>query len=214
MPPLPSRVSLPLWPNSMSSPEPPVIVSLPAPPNRLAAGSAPLLSLSVMMSSPPWPNTWIIAGVGDRRRPALDGDGAAVHQDRSGRVAAERHGVVEVVAERGENLRSRIEGRRDGHCGSSRCCKRLRRCRALRARQMRRRCPPPRIGVTVGRAGLVTANAAAVLETRCSLRGIFLEIAGDRAARRPPNGLPPLLRFTFPPRSSAQRQQQRRLART
>jgi hypothetical protein len=52
-------MSLPLWPNSMSPPEPPVMVSLPAPPNRLAAGSAPLLSLSVMMSSPPWPNAWI-----------------------------------------------------------------------------------------------------------------------------------------------------------
>ena len=52
---------------------------------------------------------------------------------------------------------------------------------------------------TVGRAELVTANAAKVLETRCSWRGIFLEIAGDRAARRPPNGLPPPSRFTFPP---------------
>ena len=34
-------------------------MSLPAPPNRLALGSAPLASSSVMVSLPPWPNTWI-----------------------------------------------------------------------------------------------------------------------------------------------------------
>ena len=33
--------------------------SLPAPPNRLAAGSAPLTSLSVSTSLPPRPKTWI-----------------------------------------------------------------------------------------------------------------------------------------------------------
>jgi hypothetical protein len=58
------------------------------------------------------------------------------------------------------------------------------------------RCPP-RSGVTVRRAVLVTANAKPVLETRCSSRGIFLEIAGDRAARRPPNGLRRRLRIHF-----------------
>ena len=61
MPPLPSSVSLPAWPKSWSLPEPPVSVSLPAPPNRLAAGSAPLASLSVIESLPPWPKTWITA---------------------------------------------------------------------------------------------------------------------------------------------------------
>jgi len=66
-PPLPSRVSLPLWPNSWSLPEPPVRTSLPAPPNRLARGSAPLTSLIVTVSLPPWPKTWmreVLATVG------------------------------------------------------------------------------------------------------------------------------------------------------
>ena len=35
--------------------------SLPSPPNRLAAGSAPLTSLSVIVSLPPSPNTWMRA---------------------------------------------------------------------------------------------------------------------------------------------------------
>ena len=36
-------------------------MSLPAPPNRFASGSAPLASLSVIVSLPPWPKTWISA---------------------------------------------------------------------------------------------------------------------------------------------------------
>ena len=58
-PPLPRRVSLPACPNSWSLPEPPMRVSLPSPPKRLARGSAPLLSLSVIVSFPPRPNPWI-----------------------------------------------------------------------------------------------------------------------------------------------------------
>ena len=104
-PPLPSRVSLPLWPNSMSPPEPPVIVSLPAPPNRLAARQRAVRLVE---------RDGVVAAlaehldqrrVGDRRRAALDGDGAAVDEDRAGRVAADRDGVVEVVAERRQELR-------------------------------------------------------------------------------------------------------------
>ena len=54
---------------------------------------------------------------------AFDGDRAAVDQNRSGRVAAEGYGVVEVVAERGENLRSAgYEGRCDGHDRSLLSC--------------------------------------------------------------------------------------------
>ena len=34
-------------------------VSLPSPPNSWAEGSAPLVSSSEIVSSPPWPNTWI-----------------------------------------------------------------------------------------------------------------------------------------------------------
>ena len=60
-PPLPSSVSLPDSPKSWSPPEPPVSTSLPAPPNRFAAGSAPLVSLSVTVSWPPRPNVWIRA---------------------------------------------------------------------------------------------------------------------------------------------------------
>ena len=59
LPPLPRRMSLPLWPNSRSPPEPPVMMSLPAPPKMLAAGKAPLLSSSVILSLPAWPNTCI-----------------------------------------------------------------------------------------------------------------------------------------------------------
>ena len=36
-------------------------MSLPAPPNRFAAGSAPFASLSVIVSLPPCPKTWISA---------------------------------------------------------------------------------------------------------------------------------------------------------
>src|SRR5262249_6808072 len=61
LPPLPRRVSLPAPPNSWSLPEPPVSVSLPAPPNSCAAGKAPLVSSSVIVSLPAWPNTWIKA---------------------------------------------------------------------------------------------------------------------------------------------------------
>ncbi len=60
LPPLPRSVSLPAWPNSMSLPEPPVSVSLPAPPNSSAAGKAPLVSSSVIVSLPPWPNSCIM----------------------------------------------------------------------------------------------------------------------------------------------------------
>src|SRR5664279_3431524 len=59
MPPLPSRVSLRPWPKSRSAPEPPVATSFPSPPNRLARGSAPLASSSVIVSLPPRPKTWI-----------------------------------------------------------------------------------------------------------------------------------------------------------
>ena len=42
-------------------------MSLPSPPKRLAAGRAPLVSLSVMVSLPPRPKTWmsvVLATVG------------------------------------------------------------------------------------------------------------------------------------------------------
>ena len=59
LPALPISVSLPAPPNSWSLPEPPINVSLPEPPNSLAAGSAPLVSSSEIVSLPPVPNTWM-----------------------------------------------------------------------------------------------------------------------------------------------------------
>ena len=58
-PPLPRSVSLPDWPKSWSPPEPPVRTSLPVPPNRFARGSAPLVSLIVIVSWPSRPETRI-----------------------------------------------------------------------------------------------------------------------------------------------------------
>ena len=114
VPPLPSRVSLPAWPKSWSAPEPPVSVSLPAPPKRFAFGRAPLASSRVMVSLPPWPKTWIRRGVGDGGRAAEDRHGAAVDQDRPGRVAADGDGVVVAVAQDGQCAELRHEDRGHG----------------------------------------------------------------------------------------------------
>ena len=111
-PPRPRSVSLPAWPTSWSAPEPPVRVSLPAPPNRLAAGSAPLASLSVTTSSPPRPKTRMQRGVGDRRRASDDGDRAVVHEDRSRRIAADHDRVVGAVTEHGQHAGAERRGRR------------------------------------------------------------------------------------------------------
>jgi hypothetical protein len=53
------------------------------------------------------------AGVGDGRRPAHDGDGAAVDQDRAGRIAAGDDRIVGSVAKYGEGVRSKGGG--DSH---------------------------------------------------------------------------------------------------
>ena len=53
-------------------------------------------------------------GVGDRRRAAGDGDRAAVDQDLAGGVAADDDGVVEGVAEDGQQARARNERGGDG----------------------------------------------------------------------------------------------------
>ena len=52
-------------------------------------GSAPLASLSVMVSLPPWPNTWIRLVLATVGVPPVIGDGAAVDEDVAGRVAAD-----------------------------------------------------------------------------------------------------------------------------
>ena len=52
---------MPVWPKSWSLLEPPVRVSLLAPPNRFARGSAPLTSLRLRESLPPWPKARISA---------------------------------------------------------------------------------------------------------------------------------------------------------
>src|SRR5262249_60848968 len=39
-----------------------------------------------------------LARVGDGRLPALNGDGAVIHEDRPGRVAGDHDGVVQVIA--------------------------------------------------------------------------------------------------------------------
>ena len=99
MPPLPTRVSLPAWPKSMSPPAPPVSVSLPAPPNRFARGRAPLAWSSVIVSLPPWPKLWIREVLATVGVPPDDGHRAAVDEDVPGGVAADRDGVIQVVAE-------------------------------------------------------------------------------------------------------------------
>ena len=63
-----------------------------------AAGSAPLVSSSEIVSSPFPAEHLDLGGVGDRRLAAVDGYGAAVDEDLPGRVAADRDGVAEVVA--------------------------------------------------------------------------------------------------------------------
>ena len=98
-PPLPSKVSLPAWPKSWSAAEPPVRVSLPSPPKMFAFGKAPLVSFRERLSLPPRPKSWIETGVGDRGLPAQDRHGAAVDQDRPGRVAGDRDGVVLRIAD-------------------------------------------------------------------------------------------------------------------
>src|SRR5262245_6668904 len=57
----------------MSPPEPPVRVSLPTPPKMFAFGSAPAVSLSVTVSLPPWPNTWINAVLATVGEPPITG---------------------------------------------------------------------------------------------------------------------------------------------
>ena len=129
-PPLPSSVSLPAWPKSRSPPEPPVSVSLPAPPNRLAFGSAPLASLSVIVSLAALAEDLDQRGVGDRRRSAADGDRAVVDQELARGVAADHDRVVEAVAEDGQRAaagaerrggrRARGHGRRGKYTGRQR----------------------------------------------------------------------------------------------
>ena len=90
---------MPAPPKSWSSPEPPVSTSLPAPPNSWAAGSAPLALVERDRVVAALAEHLDQRGVGDRRRAARDGYGAAVDENLSGRVAADRDGVVDVVAE-------------------------------------------------------------------------------------------------------------------
>ena len=81
-------------------PEPPVRVSLPAPPNRLARGQRPVGFVERDGVVAAQAEHLDQAGIGDRRRAAQDGHGAAVDENVAGRVAAGRDRVVEVVAER------------------------------------------------------------------------------------------------------------------
>ena len=66
---------------------------------QVGRGSAPLASSSVIVSLPPWPKTWISAVLATVGVPPVIGDGAAVDEDRAGRVAADLDVVVEVVAD-------------------------------------------------------------------------------------------------------------------
>ena len=96
--------------------EPPVTTSLPLPPNRSARGSAPLASSSVIVSLPSKPNTCITAGIGDRRRASLDGDGTAVDENVAGCVPAGRDRVVQIVAGRRQHARGRDKDGGNSHC--------------------------------------------------------------------------------------------------
>ena len=81
-------------------------------------------------------------GVGDSRRAAVDGDGAAVDENISGCVAADRDGVVDVVAEHREQAGARGKAGLDSHGRSP--------FEGLAAAQMR-------VGREQGRMGCVSA---------------------------------------------------------
>ena len=127
-PPLPSSVSLPAWPKSWSLPEPPVRTSLPAPPNRLAFGSAPLTSLSVTVSLPPRPKTWmseVLATVGVPPTTAMAPPLTRILPAASRLTVIV---VVEAVAEHAQ--RAGAERRGGGRARRSWRCRRGRRPRA------------------------------------------------------------------------------------
>ena len=93
-------MSLPLWPKSMSPPEPPVIVSLPAPPKRFARGQGAVRLVQGDGVVAALAEDLDQAGVGDRRRAAENRHRAAVDEELAGGVAADRDRVVEGIAER------------------------------------------------------------------------------------------------------------------
>ena len=82
------------------------------PPKRLARGSAPLVSSRTITSLPDWPNTWMSAVLATVGVPPRDGDRAVVHEDRAGRVAADRDRVGAAVAEDGEHAIGKRRGGR------------------------------------------------------------------------------------------------------
>ena len=69
-----------------------------APPNRFAAGSAPLTSLSVIVSLPPRPKTWIVEVLATVGVPPMTATAPPLTRMLPGRVAADRDVVVEAVA--------------------------------------------------------------------------------------------------------------------
>ena len=98
-------MSLPAWPNSWSCAGAAGEHVVAGAAEQIGAGSAPLASLSVMVSLPPWPNTWIRPVLATVGVPPGDRHGAAVDEDLPGRVAADRDRVVEGVAEHGQHAR-------------------------------------------------------------------------------------------------------------
>jgi hypothetical protein len=75
-------------------------VSLPSPPNILADGKCTVRFVERDGVIAVLAERLDQAGVGDRGCPALDGYGARVDENASGRVAAGRDRVVEIVAGR------------------------------------------------------------------------------------------------------------------
>ena len=115
LPPLPSRVSLPAWPNSM--------IVAGAAGQRVVAGAAEQLGRRQRAVGLVERDRVVAAlaehldqgGVGDGRLAALDGDGAAVDENVSGRVAADTDEVIGIVAEHGQQAGARGKASLDSH---------------------------------------------------------------------------------------------------
>ena len=91
-------------------------VSLPSPPNILADGKRTVRFVERDGVIAVLAERLDQAGVGDRGCPALDGYGARVDENASGRVAAGRDRVVEIVAGRRQRAVTGVEGARNSHC--------------------------------------------------------------------------------------------------
>ena len=89
-------------------------VSLPAPPKRFARGSAPLASLSVIVSLPPWPKTWISAVFATGGVPPVTATAPPLTRMVPAALRLTVDVVVEVVAEDGQVCQRREERGGDG----------------------------------------------------------------------------------------------------